>query len=229
MVLTPGPQQSSGESRLSYVGTSGTSGLKRTKVSPASPESIAKSARTLWKTNRDRMREQWLEEFPKLFQYYGGTMHFCISWVTAGLRFNPEPYAPTLKYFTSGYLQYKDVIPYDTKWLKWDKNRQEVPVSKRERFEPSEVWTEDRWIFVRRMAGDELCSVLFYKMATFIWRSNEIQGTEMREYQDALITHVFSYNDKDEFLPKVKSSIHVMTWDGKNRIMLDAEYIEKMF
>ena len=108
-------------------------------------------------------------------------------------------------------------------------NRQEVPESKRERFEPSEVWTEDRWIFVRRMAGDELCSVLFYKMATFIWRSNEIQGTEMREYQDALITHVFSYNDKDEFLPKVKSSIHVMTWDGRNRIMLDAEYIEKMF
>ena len=156
-------------------------------------------------------------------------MHFCISWITAGLRFNPEPYAPTLKYFTSGYLQYKDVIPYDTKWLKWDKHRQEVPESKRERFEPSEVWTEDRWIFVRRMAGDELCSILFYKMSTFIWRSNEIQGTEMRDYQDALITHVFAYNDKDEFLPKVKSSLNVMTWDGKHRIMLEAEYIDKMF
>ena len=95
-------------------------------------------------------------------------------------------------------------------------NRQEVPVSKRERFEPSEVWTEDRWIFVRRMAGYELCSVLFYKMATFIWRSNGIQGTEMREYQDAIITHVFGYNDKDEFSSKVKSSLHVMTWDGRN-------------
>ena len=79
------------------------------------------------------------------------------------------------------------------------------------------------------MAGYELCAVLFYKMATFIWRSNEIQGTEMREYQNAFITHVFAYNDKDDFLPKVKSSLHVMTWDGKNRIMLDATYIEKMF
>ena len=92
------------------------------------------------------------------------------------------------------------MIPYDIKWLKWDKNREEVPESQRQKFEPVEVWTEDRWIFVRRMAGDELCSVLFLKMATFIWRSNEIQGKEMREYQDAFITHVFCYSHKDEFL-----------------------------
>ena len=73
--------------------------------------------------------------------------------------------------------------------------------AQREKFEPAEVWTEDRWIFCRRMAGDELCAVLFHKMATFIWRSNEIQGDEMREYQDALITHVLGYNYKQEFMP----------------------------
>ena len=61
------------------------------------------------------------------------------------------------------------------------------------------------------------------------WRSNEIQGHEMREYQDALITHVFGDSHKDDFLPKVKSSLNVMTWDGKDRIMLEATYIEKMF
>ena len=118
VILTPGPQLGSGGSRASNVATSSTCGLKRTKVSPASPESIAKSARTLWNTNRDRMRAQWLEYFPKLFQYYLGKLHFCIDNCTAGLRFYPEPYAPTLKYFTSGYLQYVDVIPYDIKWLK---------------------------------------------------------------------------------------------------------------
>ena len=52
------------------------------------------------------------------------------------------------------------------------------------------------------MAGDELCAVLFYKMATFIWRSNEIQGHDMREYQDALVTHVFGYTHKDDFFAK---------------------------
>ena len=229
VTLTPGSQQGSGGSRASNVAMSSTCGLKRTKVSPASPESIAKSARTLWNTNRDRMRAQWLEYFPKLFQYYKGKLHFCIDNCTAGLRFNPEPYAPTLKYFTSGYLQYIDVTPYDIKWLKWDKNREEVPESQREKFEPAEVWTEDRWIFCRRMAGDELCAVLFYKMATFIWRSNEIQGHDMREYQDALITHVFGYTYKDDFLPKLKSSLSVVTWDGKNQVRLDSEYIERMF
>ena len=66
----------------------------------------------------------------------------------------------------------------------------------------------------------------FYKMATFIWRSNEIQGPEMREYQDALVTHVFGYSHKDDFLPKSKSSLNVMTWDGKSR---EAACIDRMF
>ena len=215
--LTPGPQQGGGGGGSSSgVGASGTGGIKRTKVSPASPESIAKSARTLWSTNRDRMHWHTAEDYPKLFQYYAGSMHFCMNRCTTGLNLKPEPDAPILQYFTSGHLKYEDVEPYDIKWLKWDKKREEVPEDQRQKFEPAEVWTEDRWIFVRRMAGDELCSVLFYKLATFVWRSNEIAGMDMREYQDALVTHVFGYKNKDEFLPKVKSSLHVMTWDGKS-------------
>ena len=78
------------------------------------------------------------------------------------------------------------------------------------------------------MAGDELCAVLFYKMATFIWRSNEIQGDEMREYQDALITHVLGYNYKQEFLQKLKSSLNVVSWDGSSQIRLEPTYIERV-
>ena len=125
-------------------------------------------------------------------------------------------------------MRYVEVTPYDIKWLKWDKNRQEVPEFKRAKFEPAEVWTEDRWIFCRRMAGDELCAVLFYKVATFIWRSNEIQGDEMREYQDALITHVLGYNYKQDFIQKLRSSLSVVSWDGSNQIRLEATYIERM-
>ena len=66
VILTPAPQQGGSGGSGSYAGASGTGGTKRTKVSPASPESIAKSARTLWITNRDRMREQWAEDYPKL-------------------------------------------------------------------------------------------------------------------------------------------------------------------
>ena len=78
------------------------------------------------------------------------------------------------------------------------------------------------------MAGDELCAVLFYKVATFIWRSNEIQGDEMREYQDALITHVLGYNYKQDFIQKLRSSLSVVSWDGSNQIRLEATYIERM-
>ena len=78
------------------------------------------------------------------------------------------------------------------------------------------------------MAGDELCAGLFYKMATFIWRSNEIQGDEMREYQDVLITHVLGYNYKQGFLQKLKSSLNVVSWDGSSQIRLEATYIERM-
>ena len=66
VTLTPAPGQPSVESRATYVmsstcAMSSSCGVKRTKVSPASPESIAKSARTLWNTNRERMEQQWLE------------------------------------------------------------------------------------------------------------------------------------------------------------------------
>ena len=65
------------------------------------------------------------------------------------------------------------------------------------RFEPALAWLEDRWTFVRRMAGDELSKKLFYKVCTFIWTTNDIeQGNDMQKYQDALITEVFGYDDK---------------------------------
>ena len=51
----------------------------------------------------------------------------------------------------------------------------------------------------------------------------------MREYQDALITHVLGYTYKHDFMPKLRSSLNVVTWDGKGQVRLDADYIEKMF
>ena len=87
--------------------------------------------------------------------------------ITKGLSFEPEPYAPILQYTTGRRLQYKDVTPYNLKRLRKDKFGNPLPEEERVRFEPAIVWLEDRWIFVRRMAGDELSQVLFYKLSTF--------------------------------------------------------------
>ena len=57
---------------------------------------------------------------------------------------------------------------------------------------PFELWMEDRWRFIRRMAGDALCQKAFYGVCTFIWLANGVQtGTEVRRYQDSLIENVF--------------------------------------
>ena len=89
------------------------------------------------------------------------------------------------------------MTPYNLKWLRKDKFGNPLPEEERVRFEPAIVWLEDRWTFVRRMAGDELSQKLFYKVCTFIWTTNDIEGYEMQRHQDALIIAVFGYEDKE--------------------------------
>ena len=112
---------------------------KRSAVAPASPEGIAKIARTQWMTNRTKMEMHHVEMFPKSFRYYRGILHFCLEEVTKGLRFGPEPYAPILQYGRDGRLLYEDVTPYNSKWLRKDKYGDITPEAQRVRFEPAIV------------------------------------------------------------------------------------------
>ena len=117
--------------------------------------------------------------------------------ILAGLSLQPTEYSPVLQKNYQGNFTYKQVKEYSSKWLKRTKDG--LPKDQRyyEPFEPSQVWTEDRWIFVRRMAGDESCQKLFYQMSTFIWCANGIEpGPELRNYRDGLIEEVYSYGDK---------------------------------
>ena len=51
----------------------------------------------------------------------------------------------------------------------------------------------------------------------------------MHEYQDALISSAFGYEDKQEFLDKQDQAMTVTTWDGKDRALISTDYIHKMF
>ena len=84
-----------------------------------------------------------------------------------GLVFEPEDYAPILQVLYDGHLKYVKVTPYNQKWLPKDADGTAMPDEKRISFDPAPVWTEDRWIFCRRMSGDEICQILFYHLATF--------------------------------------------------------------
>ena len=175
------------------------------------------------------MKMHHVDMFPEYFKYYGGTLHFVLDEISKGLSFSPEPYAPILQYTTGGRLQYKNVTPYNLEWLRKDQFGNPLPEEERVSFEPAIVWLEDRWIFVRRMAGDELSQILFYKLRTFIWRSNQIEGRLMHEHQDALISTIFGYEDEQEFLDKQDQAMTVTTWDGKDRALISTDYIHKMF
>ena len=122
--------------------------------------------------------------------------------VLRGLTFNKEDYSSILQKGLDGRFKYEYVIPYNSKWLKKDKWGYPTPDQGRVRFEPALAWVEDRWMFIRRMAGDELCQKLFYKVCAFIWTTNDITlGENFQKYQDAVITEVFGYKDKRDILP----------------------------
>ena len=154
------------------------------------------------------MRTHSAAEFQKNFRYYEGSLHLVASGILAGLSLQPTEYSPVLQKNYQGNFTYQQVKEYSSKWLK--KTKDGLPKDQRYHgsFEPSQAWTEDRWIFVRRLAGYELCQKLFYQMCAFIWCASGIgTGPEIRNDQDVLIEEVFGYGDKMECIKK-RETIH---------------------
>ena len=145
------------------------------------------------------------------------------------LNIVPTPYAPTLNYRPDGRYRYERVPNYNSVWLKRDKQGELKKPEDCKSFEPSAVWTEDRWTFVRRMVGDEFAQKLFYKVCAFIWTVNGVpKGREMQQYQDAVIEDVFHWRDKMDFVRKEKEPTEVSTWDGQTYGYISHSYLEKL-
>ena len=82
-------------------------------------------------------------------------------------------------------------------------------------------------MFIRRMAGDELCQKLFYKVCAFVWLANDIaKGEELQKHQDAVITEIFGYDDKHEFLRNERKPTEESIWDGKDRALISHAYLK---
>ena len=145
------------------------------------------------------------------------------------LNIAPTYYAPILNYRPDGRYRYERVQNYNSIWLKRTKQGELKKPEDCKSFEPSVVWTEDRWIFVRRMVGDEFAQKLFYKVCAFIWTVNGVsKGREMQQYQDAVIEDIFEWQDKMEFVRKEKEPTEVSTWDGQFWGYISHSYLEKL-
>ena len=72
-------------------------------------------------------------------------------------------------------------------------------------------------------------SKLFYKVCAFVWLANDIsKGEQIQKHQDAVITEIFGYEDKKEFLRNERKPTEVSTWDGKDRALISHDELTKM-
>ena len=166
--------------------------------------------------------------FPKMFMYYNQKLHFVLTEFVKWLNFDKEEYAPILSVLYNGNLKYEMVTPYNQKWLPRTADTTPIPEDKRVSFDPAPVWTEDRWIFCRRMSGDDICQILFYKLATFIWGKNRLNAHQMHAHQVSLLTSVFKVPSVRDFMDKLDQPVQVTTWDGKELVWMTADQIDKM-
>ena len=115
-----------------------------------------------------------------------------------------------------GNLKYARATEYNSRWLKKNKAGFLKRPDEYESLCPFDLWMDHRWLFIRRMSGYVLCQKLLYGVCTFIWLANGIDmGTELKEYQDALIENVFQSKHKFTFLNQQKQDTEVTTFDGQ--------------
>ena len=76
------------------------------------------------------------------------------------------------------------------------------------------MWQEPRWIFLRRMFGDEFVQKLFMRCIQWTLVCNDIIKEPLYERQDAIVIHLFKENPKVRFA-KYKDDTYMSTWDGR--------------
>ena len=67
-----------------------------------------------------------------------------------------------------------------------------------------------------------MCQILFFYLATFVWKQYEIFGDQLRYYQKVLITKLFN-GDVELFHERIVSPLEVPTWDNQTRIWMSEQ------
>ena len=204
---------------------------KRKAGEPDSPATIERLAKSHWHKFATKMKKKVGANYPRRFLNIRGVDHFELDDFIFGLTFQPEEYSPVLQHQSNGNLLYIDVQPYDGKWLPKDINKKDISPSRRISFNPVMAWVEDRWILVRRFAGDQFCQVIFYYVSTFVWKKNDLTSKQTYNRQEALLKEVFQIEDteswREEHL-RQDSTIPVITWKGDAIVHLTRTLINKI-
>ena len=112
-----------------------------------------------------------------------------------------------------GYPLWKRVVQYNACYLKKDGDVENSEENCK-KLDPVTMWQEPRWIFLRRMFGDEFVQKLFMRCIQWTLVCNDIIKEPLYERQDAIVIHLFGENPKAWF-SKYKEDTYMSTWDGR--------------
>ena len=153
------------------------------------------------------------QEYSKDFTWHEGTCVFKWHEIKEGLYFQPESYAPKPARDKNGYPLWKRVIQYNACYLKKEGDF-ETSVENYKKLDPVSMWQEYRWIFLRRILGDEFVQKLFMRCIQWTYVCNDIKDATLYERQDAIVNHLFKENPT-EWFRKYAVETYMSTWDGR--------------
>ena len=81
---------------------------------------------------------------------------------------------------------------------------------------PGQIWVEDRWVFVRRMFGDELVSKIFYRVISWVWTQSDMNSYAKQQLQDNMLWEMFRQQGS-KFSRDYQSRVAVTSWDNKKQ------------
>ena len=128
---------------------------------------------------------------------------------------NSEPYAPRPAYDSTGEYVFKSVIAYNSRYLVKDNNREYKPRHEWELFYPETLWVEDRWLFVRRVFGDEFIGRIFYRFCDWIWKKNYDMDKRAVEYHRNRCVEKIFRQDKTTYHANYSKPVWAHTWDNR--------------
>ena len=131
--------------------------------------------------------------------------------IIGDLHFEPEYYSP-VPYYNNGYPQWRRVIQYNSCFLRYE-GAYEKPEQDLKYLDPVKMWLEDRWVFIRRMYGDEFTQKLFMRCLTWNLGCNDIKDGALKERQDAVVIFLFREDPRGWFR-KYPLDTYMEFWDG---------------
>jgi len=107
------------------------------------------------------------------------------------------------------------VVAYNNRYLVKDSYMNYKPRHEWELFYPETVWVEDRWLFVRRIFGDEFIGRIFYRFCDWMRKKNYGEDKRSIEFHRNRCVQEIFRQDKAIYHASYSEPVWAHTWDNR--------------